>query len=691
MKTLLGLSLILLSFFASFSALAQQQDTTKRLKEVEIRPYFSTQPLLRATGSVGLIDQTLLDKQAGGSLVSAMNTVPGIRMEERSPGSYRLSIRGSLLRSPFGIRNIKIYFDEFPLTDAGGNSYLNALDVAAVNRIQILKGPQGSIFGANSGGVVLIQSEQRSADSIPVALNLEGGSYGNFRQSLSAGQQFKKYSINITQAYQRSDGYRDHSNMDRKYFQVSQQYNYSNKNNLKALIFYSDLHYNTPGGLDEAQYLNQPRASRPAAGALKSAIEQNAGIYSQTLFAGLSNNWVINDYFKHVISVFSSYTDFKNPFITNYEKRKELTFGLRSYLEYQKQTTNVNYRFNIGLEGTQTASDIVNYDNNQGKPAALKASDKLKAASNFAFVHLNIDFLNKWLLELSTSGNFYEYTYQSIAPAATDKKTNQFKFQLMPRIALSYLISPELSLRAALSKGYSPPTIAEIRASDNVINVNLQPEAGWNQEVGIRYQAPNRRFNIDLTGFYYHLQHAIVRRLNDNDTEYFINSGGTQQWGLESSFSLWIVPINPSKFIRGLEFYNAFTLSNFRFDDYKNQNADYSGNQLTGVPKQVLINSIDLGFPGKWSLFVQHNYTSQIPLNDANTVYAKKYHLLQARLSWKALKLGKSDIAVFTGADNLLNEKYSLGNDLNAAAGRYYNPSAGRNYYAGLSLQLKRK
>ena len=686
MRIFIVTSLLLLSF----SAAAQQQDTTKRLKEVEIKPYFSTQPLLRATGAIGLVDRSLLDKQTGGSLVAAMNTIPGIRMEERSPGSYRLSIRGSLLRSPFGVRNVKIYFDDFPLTDAGGNSYLNALEMSALNRIQILKGPQSSLFGANSGGVVLIQPLQLSADSIVAMLKLETGAYGTFRQSLSAGQQFKKYSINITQAYQRSDGYRDHSAMDRKYFQISQQLDYSKKNKLKALIFYSDLHYNTPGGLDISQYMDRPQASRPAAGAFKSAIEQKAGIYSNTLFGGLSNDWIINDHFKHVVSLFSSYTDFKNPFITNYEKRKELTLGLRSYLEYQKQTTSFNYKFNIGLESTQTSSDIVNYNNNMGQPAALKASDQLKAASNFAFAHLNIDFLNKWLLELSASGNLYQYTYQSIAPIAIDQRTNRFDFQLMPRIALSYLLGPELALRTTMSKGYSPPTIAEIRASDQVINVDLQPEFGWNHEIGVRYQSADRRFNIDLTGFYYRLQSAIVRRLNENENEYFINAGGTKQRGLESAFSLWLVPVNPSKFLRGLQLYNAITLSNFKFDHYADNTADYSGNQLTGVPKRVIISSIDCYFPGQWSLFAQHNYTSSLPLNDANTVYARKYHLVQARLSWKGLKIGKSDLSLFTGADNLLNEKYSLGNDLNAVGRRYYNAAAGRNFYAGLSLQLKR-
>ena len=43
-------------------------------------------------------------------------------------------------------------------------------------------------------------------------------------------------------------------------------------------------------------------------------------------------------------------------------------------------------------------------------------------------------------------------------------------------------------------------------------------------------------------------------------------------------------------------------------------------------------------------------------------------------------------LEIFAGADNLFNTKYSLGNDINAAAGRYYNAAAGVNYFAGISL-----
>ncbi|ACU02954.1 TonB-dependent receptor [Pedobacter heparinus] len=672
-----------------FSGIAQvKSDSTKKLNEVVIRPYFSAQPLIRSTGAIGVLDQTTLDKQPAGSFVSAINTISGVRMEERSPGSYRLSIRGSLLRSPFGIRNVKIYFDDFPLTDAGGNSYLNALDVSAASGIQVLKGPHSSIFGANSGGVILIQPRGSQPDSTALSLNLEGGSYGAFREGLSLNQQFNKYSLNITQAYQRSDGYRDHSAMDRKYFQTLHKWDYTKNAALKALLFYSDLHYNTPGGLTPAEYLQNPKLSRPAAGPSKSAIEQQAGIYSKTLYGGLSHNWQLSDRFKHIVSIFSSYTDFKNPFISNYEKRKEFTLGLRTFLEYEKKLTQANWKFDLGIESMETRSDISNYDNNKGLTAALKASDKLKAASSFAFAHLSIDVRQKWLFELSASANLYQYAYQSIAPVAIAERKNSFDTQFMPRAALSYLIGTQFSVRTSISKGYSAPSLAEIRASNNVINVDLQPEYGWNYEAGLRYQALNNRLLIDVTAFYYNLKNAIVRRLDQNDAGYFINAGGTKQPGLESTVSFWPIPTRTSGAVRGLQLRNTYTLSRFKFDNYIDKTNNFSGNALTGVPKTMLVSSADIQLPNQVYIFLQHSFTSQIPLNDANTAYAKKYHILQAKISWKNLRIGRTPAELFTGADNILNQRYSLGNDLNAFNDRYYNAAAKRTFYAGLLLRL---
>ena len=84
-------------------------------------------------------------------------------MEERSPGSFRLAIRGSSLRSPFGVRNVKVYWNGIPFTDAGGNTYLNLFDFNSIANIEVIKGPGGSMYGAGTGGVVLLESPRGSA------------------------------------------------------------------------------------------------------------------------------------------------------------------------------------------------------------------------------------------------------------------------------------------------------------------------------------------------------------------------------------------------------------------------------------------------------------------------------------------------------------------------------------------------
>jgi iron complex outermembrane receptor protein len=662
-------------------------DTIKRLQEVIIKPYFTEQPLMRTTGSIGLIDQSVLDRQPSNSLVSSINTISGVRMEERSPGSYRLSIRGSLLRSPFGVRNVKTYYDDFPLTDAGGNTYLNAFDFAAAGQIQILKGPHGSIYGANSGGVILVQPQYPS-DPTQIGLRLEGGSFGAFHQNANIAQQFKKYSISLSQAYQRSDGYREHSNMERKYFQLLQKFDYAPNANLKALIFYSDLNYNTPGGLTEAQFLANPRASRVATAFTKSAIEQNAGIYCKTLYGGVSNTWDLTSHFKHVISIYATHTDFKNPFITNYEKRDENTLGLRSYFEYNTKVQTSNLKVNIGVETARTGTAFENYDNNFGVPAAVQSIDDLTAKSSFAFAQVAFDIQQKLLVELSASANFNKYDYETLQPIPIGKQDRKFDDQILPRFALSYLVTPDITLKGSISKGYSAPTTSEVRPSNNVINSSLEPEYGWNYETGFRFQALDRKLFVDVAGFYYNLKSAIVRRVDQNMAEFFVNAGGTKQWGFETSLSYWLLSYRTSGVIRAVQIRNAYTLSRFKFVDYIATNTDYSGNLLTGVPKAVVVTSADIQLPQNMYIFLQHNYTSSIPLNDANSVYARKYHLVQGKIGIKQLTIGKVPMEVYGGVDNLLNQKYSLGNDLNAVGNRYFNAAATRSFYGGIAVKI---
>ncbi|WP_316824901.1 TonB-dependent receptor [Pedobacter miscanthi] len=680
-----NLTLLFTLFAVTGLAQTVKQDSTKKLEDITVKGYYNQQSLLRSVSAVSLIDSSLIQNQQNSSLVSTLNATPGVRMEERSPGSYRLSLRGSLLRSPFGIRNVKIYIDDFPLTDAGGNTYLNALDIAAVGTIEVYKGPEASIFGANTGGALLISPPNLSHNEINVSAST--GSYGLFHQTADIKRQFKNYSFSFTEGYQKSDGYRQNSAMERKYFQTFHQWNYSAAGSLKAFVLYSDLDYSTPGGLTATQLDQDPKLARPATPTIPGAISQQAAIYNKTVFGGLSNSYQFNAHLKHVIALFTTYTDFKNPFITNYEKRYESTLGLRTFLDYNQAKEDFKFNAQIGLEGSATKSQIKNFNNNAGEAAAMQASDRLKASQDFAYLRLNFDITNKFLIELASSLNFYKYNYESFFPVVIASKQRKFDAQFMPKAAVSYLITSDFSARASVSKGYSPPTIAEVRSSDNMINNDLQAELGWNYELGLRYKSKNNRFYANGSIFSYHLKDAIVRRLNQNDAEYFINAGGTKQQGIELETTIWIVR-NDASFLKGLQLRSNYTFSHFRFENFLSGTTAFSGNKLTGVPESILVNSLAFDFPKTFYLFIQHNYTSSIPLNDANTVFARRYHLVEGKLGIRNLRVSKTHLDLFAGVNNLFNVNYSLGNDLNAANGRYFNPAAGINFYTGLSVKL---
>jgi len=283
-------------------------------------------------------------------------------------------------------------------------------------------------------------------------------------------------------------------------------------------------------------------------------------------------------------------------------------------------------------------------------------------------------------VEAALSLNFYDYEFKNVYPNDETAFTNRpFSTELMPRVALSYQITDDFAWRASVSRGYSTPATSEIRPTDHAINTSLDAEYGWNYETGFRIKNSDESMYLDASVFYYKLYNTIVEKEDANGTDYYVNEGTTNQPGMELYFTDWIIRQNSSSFIRGLQFNESVTLDRFRFGT--------TGNQLTGVPEQVIISSLQVKLPASLFLFAEHNYTASIPLNDANTAFAPHYNLLSAKAGWQHV-FSKTRLEIYAGADNLLNEKYSLGDDLNAIGNRYYNPAPLRNYYVGIKATI---
>ena len=686
MTTLKRIS-FLFSIILSLNTVSQEKVDTASLNAVVVKGFESNKSLINTPASISLLIKATLNASSAFSMLPALNTSSGVRMEERSPGSYRLSIRGSLLRSPFGIRNVKVYYDDFILTDAGGNTYMNLLDIHSINGLELIKGPAGSVYGAGTGGAVLLNGFGALKDSNDLKLRLLGGSFGTLNQSLQYQHQSKNIQLNVGQGHFQSNGFRVQSKMRKDNVQLNMRIKSNEQISTDFILFYSDLFYQTPGGLTFAQFNADPRQSRPATATLPSVVDQKTAIYNKSAFIGFSNTYKINSRWKTVGSVTNGLTQFKNPFITNYEKRREFNLGFRSKIVYENNLP-IPVQWVSGFEIQRGEYAIDSSGNIKGAPDGNKVSDEVIARQQFAFTQLNIQPLRFLQIQSGLSINRFFYSIQRTtgAPANGIKKLD-FNRQLLPRIALLAAPGAGISLYGQLSKGYSSPSIAEIRPSAGGVYSGLQAEYGWSKEIGIKLSAWRNKLYIQAALFQFDLRDAIVRRVNNIGAEYFVNEGDVQQKGIEIEYQYNLVNLPRQKFFKSLKWSQAITLNDFRFVNYKNNQTSFAGNHLTGIADNVIVSSLAMDLTAHFYWNVQFNYVGKMPLNDANTFFSNPYRLWQSKIGWRS---GHTrPIELFLLMDNIGNENYSLGFDINAFGNRFYNPAPSRNYQFGLIIDLK--
>jgi iron complex outermembrane receptor protein len=667
--------------FLGFCITAQTVDSTSLISEVVIDGYRKPANLMTATQSVAVTSNHLLRQNAPDRLVESLNLLSGVKMEERSPGSYRISIRGSTLRSPFGIRNVKIYLDDFVLSDASGNSYLNLLDPELFRSIEVYKGPEGGDFGSATGGTVLLKTSSPSIAEFGVS----AGSFNNFKGKVNYSGRGEKSFFRVFSSYQLTDSYREQSALERKFFFLNAGRNYSENNEVKGMLIYSDLAYQTPGGLTFDQMMQDPRQARPKTQAVGGAKEQQAAIYNKTVMAGLSNVLQFDEKLSHFIAVHGSYTDFRNPFITTYEKRFEVGAGVRTHFNFENNFENIFSQSRIGFEGATGQAVIRNFDNNAGQPAGPQNFDNIFTRSGFFFLSQKAVFKQKLFIDASLSLNLMKYEWESLFPNA-ENGVKKFNNELLPNFGVSYAISSGLSIRGKLSKGNSAPTTEEIRSSAQQINTDLFAESGWNKEVGLRKQW-GKFLYTELNIFDFRLKNAIVRRENASAQEFFVNAGETVQKGIEFTLETGKLNLNNSV-LNGLKLYFSGNLFDFKFKNYQKNETDYSGNELTGVPATSVQGIVSFDILKIIKADITHFYTSKMPLNDANTVFFEAALVGNIGLGMP-IAAEKFDIHVSARVQNIYNSLYSLGYDINAFGNRYYNPAATRNYLLGITFKIK--
>jgi iron complex outermembrane recepter protein len=669
---------VYLHFIIQITAQELPSDSIKQLDEVVISAYQYNRVLSEIPLAIGIVGEKELNRFGASSLVPVINSIPGVRMEERSPGSYRLSIRGSTLRSPFGVRNVKVYWNDLPFTDAGGNTYLNLLDFNSIQQIEIAKGPGASLYGAGTSGAMLMKNSSLKKNSVEASAL--AGSFGLLRYSLQGNAYTDGVDVRLLYAHQQADGYRTQTKMTRDVLQGEINFDGIERSSIAVNFLYADLFYETPGGLTQQQFDADPKQARSAGGPNPGAEEQQAAVYNKTFYMGFNNIYDWNEKWSIKTGLYGSFTQFENPTIRNYERKTEQSIGGRTNTSYQfgKGTLNFGGEFQHGF------SPIKVYANSQGQPGSLQNDDELATTTYFIFAQSEFYLPQQFFLTLGASVNKSDIQFTRLSAVPNIKDERDFNVVLLPRIALLKKLNSNFSIYGTFSQGYSPPTLEELYPSNSVFNQQLNPERGNNIEFGLRGKLLHNQLSFDVAAYNFNLKETIVIRREEDGAEYFVNAGSTAQKGLEVQLA-WMPQLAEHSLLSNIKVWTSVTLNNYQFKDYAKDTISYAGNKLTGVAPQIYVAGLDLSFRFGVYTNITFNHTDAIPLNDANSDYASAYNLLGGRLGYRK-SWSKLSLDLFAGVDNALNEKYSLGNDLNAIGKRYYNAAPTINFYSGVKI-----
>ncbi|MGI4874126.1 MAG: TonB-dependent receptor family protein [Janthinobacterium lividum] len=657
-------------------------------------------PLRRTAAGMGVLDQAVIQRFNENSLASAVNTLPGVRLEERATASYRISIRGSTLRSPFGVRNVKVYYFDIPFTEANGTTPLNILDAAQLGRIQVLKGPAGSVYGAGTGGVVRLENRRPAAGATigqgAAQVGYSLGSYGLRRFTASAEVSGRGTDYWRAQyAHQQLSGYRQQSALQREVFVLDGQVSPSARQTLALHALYTDLDYQLPGGLTRAQFGQDPRQARPGTAAAPGTVAQQARYASQTGLLGATHEYWFAERWRSTATLYGRSTSVQTPYLVDFERDAILGGGGRAVLHYRGRLAGRALRVQGGGEFQASFTDSRSYQNQAGTAGALRYDDEISTRTGFVFTQADYELPAGLLLTAGVSYNRLRYRIARLSAAATNPSgyavEQTFRPEVLPRLALLKEITPQLSAYASVSTGISPPTEAELRPSDGSLNLALQAERGSSYEVGGRGTLLGGRLTFDMALFDFELRNTIVSRSDAQGVQLFANAGDTHQRGAEVAASgyLWrpAAPAHAASPPAGLRLWGSYAYNHFRFGTYESATGqDFSGNRLTGTAPHTLSAGLDFAQQLGFYLSPTVSHQASLPLNDANTEYAAGYWVFGARGGWRRTVFARLALEVYGGLDNVADRSYSLGNDLNAFGGRYFQPAPGRNFYGGTTV-----
>lgn len=666
------------------------QDLVISTSGPQMYPLQVSDRIFQLPASVAKLDTRLLQSNNRVELAPILNTVPGVFMQSGTFNTNRLSIRGIGARTPYGTNKVRAFFGNIPLTGGNSETTIEDIDLEFLQNIHIIKGPLSSVYGAGLGGAVLLQPKTPDPEQMQAGVSATVGSFGLIKNQLFVSSGADTYSFNVGYHKIENNGYRENSSYYREGITITGDAFRRKKTKLTYLSQYTSLKAYIPSSIDQETFLNSPKA---AATNWKEAKGYEA---YKNFMIGLNYDFAVHENITSATSVFYSLKDSDEPRPFDILKENTKTFGARSQFVGSWQLGGKLLRATVGIEFFQDGYDAATFENlyleNNGQ-GSLAGADKnrLYQTRNFVNVYsqLRYVFSEKWELNAGLNYNKTSFVLQQRYPLENAYDTPYgYNGIWAPQIALSYLPSKLQTVYLSVSRGYSLPSIEETMDENGQVNTSIKPENGYSVELGTKLFSADKRFYAEAALYRMKVNDLLVAHRVLEDQYVGVNAGSTVHMGLEFMAQYkWQLGGKT----RIIPFVSA-ALGNFMFHDFKQNDHDFSGNDLTGVPKNQFAGGFMFNLPYGFGLKADYFFVDKIPLNDANALFTDSYSLCNAALNWQGKVTSALSLSVNIGINNIFNERYASMVLVNAtgfgnSAPRYYYPGQPVNYFGSFQLR----
>lgn len=613
------------------------------------------------------------------SLDEPLQTVPGVFV--LNPYNFaqdsRIAIRGFGARANFGIRGIQLIADGIPATLPDGQGSVDAIDLGSTERIQIVRGPASAIYGASSGGVLLLETE--SGPSVPfLESRFTAGSNDLLQAQLKSGGQRGALGYLMSGAYLDYDGYRDHSETESRRLNAKFDYSLTPSSELTALVNVIDLpKQNDPGGLTREEAEEDPSQAR------QRNVDFDSGEEVEQATLGLAYARRLND--QHSIELKSYYRtrDFENrlPFVDGGQVAFERDFyGLGGLYRFRESELEAI----AGLSYELQMDDRERFDNLNGDRGDLvfRQDEEIETIGWFAIA--SVAPMESVIVSAALRQDFTNYEVDDRFLEDGDDSGNRDFDETSPMVGVLWEFRPDLAMYANVARSFEAPTSTELaNPSGGGFNSDLDPQTATSYELGLKGTHAwlgERRMRYELVAFWIDIEDSIVpfELESDPGRDYFRNAGESERTGIEAALAVDL--------LEGLTLDLSYTWSDFEYTRFDFEGEDFSGNQLPGIPEHFANLQLNYRHESGWFARWNTRYTGSMQADDANTTTVSESTVSDLRIGLLHERGGWT-IEPYFGLNNVFDQDYFANIRINAFGGRYYEPALERNLYAGLRLR----